>query len=216
MNHWATPVHYNGYLYGVYGQAGSTATLRCIELATGIEQWRQGGSGLGSVLLVSGLLLMLTEDGYVVLVKPHPTGYNEVARYLALDGSSSSIPGIAVKCWNVPAISNGRIYARSTTEAVCLDVAPAVAPSPTPLKLSGTVSGQSGAFQLLVGTQDNSPLDTNRAANIDVLATTNISLGLAGWLKLTNPLILTNGQLFLEEPLSLTSPQRLYRTQEHP
>jgi hypothetical protein len=213
MNHWATPVYCKGYLYGIYGQAGTTATLRCIELASGNEQWRQPGSGLGGVLSVSSLILMLTEDGYVVLVNPDPTGYTEVARYRALDGSSSSIAGIAVKCWNVPAISNGRIYARSTTEAVCLDVASAV--EPLPLKLSGALSGSAGTFQLLVGTQDNSPLDTNRAANIDVLASTNLGLGSAGWLKLTNS-VLTNGQLLLQDLQSLTTPQRFFRTQEHP
>ena len=214
MNHWATPVYSQGYLYGIYGQAGLTTTLRCIELASGIEQWRQSGSGLGSVLSVSGLVLMLTEDGYLVLVNPDPTGYNEIVRYQALDGSSSSIAGLPVKCWNVPAISNGRIYARSTTEAVCLDVASAVAP--LPLKLSGTLSASGGAFQLLVGTQDNSPLDTNRAANIDVLASTNLGLGSAAWLKLTNSPVLTNGQLLLLDPQSLTTPQRFFRTQEHP
>jgi outer membrane protein assembly factor BamB len=213
MNRWATPVHCNGYLYGIYGQAGSTATLRCIELASGNEQWRQAGSGLGGVLSVSGLLLMLTENGYVVLVNPDPAGYNEVDRCRALDGSSSSIPRLPVKCWNVPAISNGRIYARSTTEAVCLDVAAAVTATP-PLKLSGTISAGSGTFQLIVGAHDNSPLDTNRAVNINVLSSTNLGLDMAGWLKLTNPLILTNGQLFLEEPLSLTTRQRFYRTQE--
>jgi outer membrane protein assembly factor BamB len=214
MNHWATPVHRNGYLYGIYGQEGSTTSLRCVELASGIEQWRQDGSGSGSVLSVSGLILMMTEDGYLVLVNPNPTAYVEVARYRALDGSSNSIPGLPVKCWNVPAISNGRIYARSTTEAVCLDVASAA--TPAPLKLSGAVSESAVSFQLLIGTQDNSPLDTNRVAKVDVLANSDSGLSPASWLKLTNPLVLTNGQLLMEDPLSRTTQQRLYRATEHP
>lgn len=210
MNHWPTPVLYNGYLYGIYGQAGTAASIRCIELATGNEMWRQSAQ-MGGLLLTTGVLLVVQEDGTLLLVSPDPTGYHEVARYRALDGSSSSIPGLAVRCWNVPAISNGRIYVRSTTEAVCLDVAP-----PAPLKLSGTFSGQGGAFQLFIGTQDNSPLDTNRAANIDVLASTNLTLDLSGWVKLTNPAVLTNGLLLLDDSQNVVAPQRFFRAQEHP
>jgi hypothetical protein len=63
MNHWATPVFYNGYLYGVYGE--SAASLRCVEMATGTRKWTQSGVGLGEVLFVAGQVLVLTEDGYL-------------------------------------------------------------------------------------------------------------------------------------------------------
>jgi len=215
MNHWATPVHYNGYLYGVYGQAGSTATLRCIQLASGNEMWRQTGSGLGSVLFTTGLVLMLTEDGYLVLVAPDPTAYNEVARFRALDGSSTSIQGLAVKCWNSPAIANGRIYARSTTEAVCVDVATATAPSPTPVVLSGSLASGPGSFRLLTRNQDDSALDTNLAAKINLLTTSDLGLGFNGWTLLTNPLLLTNGQLLLDLAQS-TNPSRFFRAEVQP
>jgi len=213
MNHWATPVYLNGYFYGIYGQAGSTTTLRCIELATGTEMWRQAGVGLGAVVSTTGLVLVLTEDGYLVLVQPDPTGYAEVARYRALDGSSSSIPGLPVKCWNVPAISNGRIYLRSTTEAVCLEVTPA---GLAPLRLSGALSSGSLPFRLFVGTADDSLLDSNRAANIEVFGSSDLALGPSGWFKLTNPVVLTNGQLFLDDPQSQTLRQRFFRAQERP
>jgi len=211
MNHWATPVCLSGYLYGVYGQAGPTTTLRCVELATGTEMWRQPGSGSGSALAVNGLVLMTTEDGYVVLVNPDPTGYSEVTRYRALDGTLSSISGLPVKCWNSPAISNGRLYVRSTTEAVCLDVAPALPPA---LKLSGGLAGSGTGFQLLAANPDGSPINTNRLPNIDLFATTNLSVGLSGWSKLTNPVVFTNGQLLLEIPLDPALGQRFFRAQE--
>ena len=218
MNHWATPIHYNGHLYGIYGQAGPTTTLRCIELATGSESenWRQSGVGSGSVLGVAGLLLVLTESGYLVLANPDPVSYSEVDRYRALNGSSSSIPGQAVKCWNVPAISSGRIYVRSTTEAVCLDVAPALPPLPPPLELSGTLSGNGQLFRLFVGNQDNSPLDTNRVARLNVLASTNLGLGPDGWSKILEPLVLTNGRLLMEDPQTTATPQRYFRVEERP
>jgi outer membrane protein assembly factor BamB len=47
-------------------------------------------------------------------VKATPTEFTEVARSNILAG----------KCWNAPAVSNGRIYARSTKEGVCLDLSP--------------------------------------------------------------------------------------------
>jgi hypothetical protein len=212
MNHWATPVHHNGLLYGMYGQ--SSLTLRCIDLATGAEhlQFRQSGFGYGSVLLVNGTLLALSESGTLVLVEPNPSAYTEIARYQALDGSSNSIPGI-VRCWNVPAISNGRIYARSTYEAVCLDVAAA---TPPPLKLLSTLTGATSLFQLLIGNADGLPLDTNRAANIDVFASTDLTLGLNGWIKLNNSLTLTNGHLSLDDSESSATAQRFFRVEEHP
>lgn len=213
MNHWATPVCLNGYLYGVFGQAGPTTSLRCIQLASGNEMWRQLGSGSGGVLAVAGLVLLTTEDGYVLLVNADPVGYTEVARYRALDGTFSSIAGLPVKCWNVPAISNGRLYVRSTTEAVCLEVAPAAPPA---LQLSGSLDASSGTFRLLIGNPDGSPLDTNRLPNIDLFATTNLTPGSGGWIKLTNPVVLTNNQLLLDSPLTLTTPQLFFRALERP
>jgi hypothetical protein len=159
------------------------------------------------------LLLVLTEDGNLVLANPDPGSYSEVDRYPALDGSSSSIPGLPVKCWNVPAISNGRIYVRSTTEAVCLDVAQAL---PPPLELAGTVSSDGQTFRLFVSNQDNSPLDTNRMARLDVLASTNLALGLDGWSKILEPLVLTNGQLLVEDTQKTATPRRFFRVEERP
>jgi outer membrane protein assembly factor BamB len=48
----------------------------------------------------------------VVLVEPAPEAYKELARYKAVTG----------KCWTTPALSNGRLYLRSTVEGVCLEV----------------------------------------------------------------------------------------------
>src|SRR5262249_10361190 len=52
MTHWGTPVHCQGFLYGIFGQ--SLVSLRCVELATGIEKWSQDNVGMGGVLFVVG------------------------------------------------------------------------------------------------------------------------------------------------------------------
>ncbi len=113
-------------------------------------QWTQSGFGYGSVLLVNGTVLALTESGALVLVEPDPSAYRELVRFQALNGSSSSIPGLPVKCWNVPAISNGRIYVRSTTEAVGLDVALAAAPTNRPPQAPTNISPPDGATNQLL------------------------------------------------------------------
>ena len=206
MNHWATPVQQGGYVYGVYGQ--DSTSLRCVSLDAGVEQWRQSGVGLGGVLMVSGVILVSTDSGDLVLVAPDPTAYTEIARITALDGSLSGQP---VRCWNVPAISNGRIYVRSTLEAACFDVTPKAV---SKLKLSIGSAGSGGNLNLSISAQDGSPLDPTRAAQIDLLTTPDLALGAAGWTKLPSPLTLTNGQLQLQQPPGPASPRLFFKTQE--
>jgi outer membrane protein assembly factor BamB len=120
-NQWMTPVCADGYIYGLFGQHEfGTGPLKCVELATGRVMWSQEGFGPGGCILVAGHVLVLSDSGDLVLVKPNPAGYSEVARRHVLEG----------KCWNCPSVSNGRIYARSTKEGVCLDVS--VNPSARP------------------------------------------------------------------------------------
>jgi outer membrane protein assembly factor BamB len=112
-SHWTTPVCANGYLYGIFGQKEfGTAPLACVEMATGRVLWSQEGFGPGGCTLVNGHVLVLSDAGDLVLVKATPAAYTEVARSHVLAG----------KCWNYASVSNGRIYARSTKEGVCLDV----------------------------------------------------------------------------------------------
>jgi len=145
MNHWPTPVHHNGYIYGIFGHASSFATLRCVELATGKDMWsRPSVVGMGGTLLVPGHLVVSTEDGVLLLIRSDPAEHVEIASYRALDGSRSSMPGL-VRSWNSPAISNGRIYFRSTTEAVCLDVATSTPPPNRPPNAPSNLSPTDGA-----------------------------------------------------------------------
>jgi outer membrane protein assembly factor BamB len=118
VNHWGTPVCANGYVYGIFGQAQhGRAPLKCVDIATGEVKWSQGGFGMGGCTLVDGRVLVLSDAGDLVLVKATPDGYTEEARSHVLAG----------KCWNYPAVSGGRIYARSTKEGVCVDVTPKTA-----------------------------------------------------------------------------------------
>lgn len=114
INHWSSSVYHDGHVYGLFGfKQWEEVPLKCIELATGQEKWSKDGFGQGGTVLVDGSLVTLAENGDLVVVEATPKSYRETARAKAVTG----------KCWNNVAVANGRIFARSTREGVCLDVA---------------------------------------------------------------------------------------------
>jgi outer membrane protein assembly factor BamB len=198
MNHWATPVYHDGHYYGMFGQ--DSLRFQCIDAANGDIKWSMSGWGYGSVTLAQGKIIALSDDGEIVLVETNPEQYTEVAR----------LRPIVTKTWNNPAVSGGRIYIRSSSEAVALDVsAPKSAP---PLKL-GIARLAAGQFTLEVSTENGTPIDPARAGAISVLSGSEFRFPLA-WLQLTNSTVLVNGKLTLETVQN--EPQRFFRTEERP
>jgi outer membrane protein assembly factor BamB len=114
-NHWSTPVHKDGHLYGMFSfKKFGSGPLKCVEVATGKIKWEQPGFGAGNVTLVGSTLVALADDGHVALVEATPAAYKEIARLKAVGG----------KCWSTPAFSDGHIFVRSTKEGACLAVSP--------------------------------------------------------------------------------------------
>lgn len=97
-------VLHQGHVYGL-----DEGILACLNAATGEQKWKGGRYGYGQVLLASGHLVITTESGDVVLVKATPERHQEVAQFSALDG----------KTWNNPAIADGLLLVRNTTEMAC-------------------------------------------------------------------------------------------------
>lgn len=185
---WMTPVCYQGYIYTLCGENATflTTPLNCIELSTGNLKWSQDNFGMGGLILVNTNLLVLTEDGQLVLVQPNPNAYTELARCRAFQ-FSGSLPG---KCWNNPTFSNGRIYARSTAGGIVLDASVAATPA---LKLLAPQFMPGNRLQLWVGTTTGAAITSSRLTKMEMHFSTNVTAGLAGWAKLTNSLVLTNG-----------------------
>ena len=112
-NHWSTPVAKQGHLYGLFQfKEYGSGPLKCIDVANGTVKWEQPGFGPGQVILAGDQIIALSDTGELVLIDAKPGAYKELARADVLDG----------KCWSTPVLANGRIFARSTKEAVCLDV----------------------------------------------------------------------------------------------
>jgi outer membrane protein assembly factor BamB len=100
------------YLGHAYGNDGGMLT--CIDLQSGERQWKGGHYGKGQILLLenSGLLLILSEQGQVVLVAADPSAHREIASFQALEG----------KTWNHPVLVNDRLYVRNSQEAAAYRV----------------------------------------------------------------------------------------------
>lgn len=104
-NHFNNSVLLDGLLYGFDGDAhrGHSVTLNCIAFETGDLAWKQRGFGCGSLMAVDGKLLILSENGELVLAKANSTAFQELARSPFLEG----------RCWTMPALSNGHVYGRN-------------------------------------------------------------------------------------------------------
>lgn len=100
-NNFSSSVLHDGYLYGLDG-----SILSCIDATTGELKWKGGRYGTGQLVVASGHLIVLTEDGELALVRADPAAHQEIARFPALEG----------KTWNHPAISDGILVIRNTEE----------------------------------------------------------------------------------------------------
>jgi len=96
-------VVHNGHAYGFDG-----SILACINLEDGARTWKGGRYGNGQLVLLSEqeLLLVLSEEGEVALVKAVPDQFTEVSRVQVLDG----------KTWNHPVVVGNVLLVRNGEE----------------------------------------------------------------------------------------------------
>ena len=197
QSHWSTPVCYQGCLFGQFTPDSADAQLRCLDLHTGALKWATNAFGRGSVLLVSDHLLIITERGELVLAKPNTNAYTEVARFLAMPDFHTDTN----KCWNAPAVCNGKIYVRSTSYAAAFDL------SVPDLQMDSPQLSPEAKLQLTIRTANGTPVDSNRLPTMAVLASTNVGLSFAQWTTLTNDLTLTNGIVRVTNVDATSSPR---------
>jgi len=100
----------DSYLYGL-----DDGTLTCIDLQNkGAIKWKSGKYGYGQFVLIDDVLLIVSEDGDLVLVKAEPTKSEPLATFKLFSDSGF--------CWNNLAFVRGRLFARSANEAACVDL----------------------------------------------------------------------------------------------
>ncbi len=109
----ATPVLVDGYLYC----QGANKDYVCANAKTGALSWSQPGFGLGkkdyaSTVVVGKNLLVLAEDGNLVLLAANPEKYTELGR-IQVCGNT----------WSFPAYVDGKLYVRDGRALQCIDLA---------------------------------------------------------------------------------------------
>jgi outer membrane protein assembly factor BamB len=98
-------VVHEGHAFGFDGRI-----LACIDLADGARKWKGGRYGNGQLVLLpdQDLLLVLSEEGELALVKAAADQFTELARLPAIEG----------KTWNHPVVVGDVLLARNGAEMV--------------------------------------------------------------------------------------------------
>jgi outer membrane protein assembly factor BamB len=108
-NKFTSSLLHDGFIYGL-----DEAILTCLDAATGDQKWKGGRYGYGQTLLAGDDIVVLTEDGDLVLVRATPERHEEVSRFPAISG----------KTWNHPIIVDGRLLVRNISEMAAFDIRP--------------------------------------------------------------------------------------------
>jgi outer membrane protein assembly factor BamB len=96
-------VVHEGYAFGFDGRI-----LACIDVENGKRMWKGGRYGQGQLLLLpdQDLLLVVTEDGELTLVRATRERFTELARFPAIEG----------KTWNPPVLIDDLLLVRNGRE----------------------------------------------------------------------------------------------------
>ncbi len=107
LNKFQSAVLHDGHLYTC-----DQSAFKCIEWATGKEKWSEPRTANGTIVLADGYLFLLTEGGQLRIGKASAEAFKPLTSADILDG----------RCWFVPVLHRGRLYARNMERIVCLDL----------------------------------------------------------------------------------------------
>lgn len=107
MNKFQSCILHEGNLY-----ASDQNALKCVDFLTGEERWKKARIRNATLVLVDGHLLLLTEGGTLQIAKASPEDFVPLSTAEILNG----------RCWSVPVLHGGRLYARSLERVVCFDL----------------------------------------------------------------------------------------------
>jgi outer membrane protein assembly factor BamB len=93
--------------------------IACVDFMTGKSKWRErriDGENMinGTIVLADGHLFVLSERGSLLIGQASPDGFTPSSKAEILRG----------RCWTVPVIYDGHLYARDLERVVCFNLKP--------------------------------------------------------------------------------------------
>jgi len=111
---YTTSIEHEGTLYGVDGrQDAGVARLRAIDPVARKVLWTEEDFGTATLILADGKLLIMKTDATLVLASPSPKAYRQLGTAKLFDGIVQALP----------ALSEGKLYARDVSTLKCYDLA---------------------------------------------------------------------------------------------
>jgi len=108
--HYATPVYYDGHIYGFHGRQERGQELRCLRLSDGSLAWSSERLGASTLVRVHDQLLALSEDGELIIAKASPDACQIAIRQPIFRGGHRSHA----------AYSEGWYLARDDRQLICI------------------------------------------------------------------------------------------------
>jgi outer membrane protein assembly factor BamB len=109
--HFGNGLRLGDRVYASNGDFGA-APFVAVDVKTGETVWRDRTVARATLIAAGTMLLILDEDGTLVLARPSETGLDMLAKAAVLTGRS----------WTAPTLSGTTLYLRNNSEIVALDL----------------------------------------------------------------------------------------------
>jgi outer membrane protein assembly factor BamB len=104
QNNWSSSCYKDGYLYGF-----SKAKLQCVSIDSMEMLWGKRGFGKGSLIMLGDKLVIMSDQGKIIIVEATPDEYREVGSFQSLEGKS----------WTAPSYADGKLFVRNLSKMAC-------------------------------------------------------------------------------------------------
>jgi outer membrane protein assembly factor BamB len=109
--HVANAIRIGDTVYGSSGDFGPTF-FRAVDVASGRVLWERRDVGKASIIKAGDSLILLNEDGELLLAEPGASGLRVIAR----------APVLTKTAWTPPSLAGGILYVRDRGEIAALDL----------------------------------------------------------------------------------------------
>lgn len=112
-SHFASFIYNGNVIYGIDGDARENPSLVCLDINKREILWK-ANLNAGSLIKVGQKLLILNQEGTIIVAGASPKEYKELGRVQT---------SLKKKCWTIPAWANNKLFCRDNDQGllVCID-----------------------------------------------------------------------------------------------